>query len=441
MDFTLTAHQIVLAIAASVLLLVIIILWWGILSLGRRTKLLSQKLDAPGLLSKTLKSTATLAEKIENGRVILQQVKDENASFSEKLRYVNAKLYPPVFKHDDSAGLKSAILECRKQQLTCILNGDAADSYSDWEWFGSKSDGWLMVTAYKELLISAFNAEFDTIRRQMRASTVSTARSKLTKLRDQLEKLSETVRCTITSEYFNLKLIELEVWAEELERKEQEKELKKAYQQKLREQNKMFGRDNDIEEVEDQLEFSKRDLAAAKSQARELAGLAAQDLDKQIAKLEKQIAISEEKIARAASEAQKTRAGFIYVISNIGSFGDGVVKIGMTRRLEPMDRVAELGDASVPFRFDVHTLAFVEDAPAIEKKLHARFSDRRLNKENHRKEFFRVSPQEVQEAIETMGVQSDWYFEVEAREYRETLSILAAKSTVPSTSAKFPESI
>ena len=106
-----------------------------------------------------------------------------------------------------------------------------------------------------------------------------------------------------------------------------------------------------------------------------------------------------------------------------------------------MDRVTELGDASVPFRFDVHTLAFVENAPMVERKLHEHFDDRRVNTKNTRKEFFRAEPQEVQGVLETMGVQSDWYFDVEAREYRETLSILAARQNTPSASAKFPESI
>lgn len=441
MNFVLTSHQVVLVVGITFLLSAVILLFLAIKSLRRKTNLLAQKLDDPECLPKAIKNTAVLTEKIENGRSVLQLVKEENASFSEKLRYVNAKLYPPVFKHDDSEKLKNAISVCRDQQLTCILSGGAADSYSDWEWFGSKSDGRAMVTAYKELLISAFNAEFDTIRRQMRASTTSTAREKLIKLREQLERLSETVRCTITAEYFNLKLKELQVWAEELARREEEKERKKAYQQKLREQNKLNGEDIDIEEVEDQLEFTKNELAVARRQALELAGLANRDLDKEIAKLEKQISASEEKLQRATSEAQRTRAGFIYVISNIGSFGEGVVKIGMTRRLEPMDRVTELGDASVPYRFDVHTLAFVEDAPAIEKKLHEHFNDRRVNKENYRKEFFRASPQEVQEVLEAMGAQSDWYIEVEAREYRETLSIIAARDTAPSVSAKFPEVI
>ena len=216
---------------------------------------------------------------------------------------------------------------------------------------------------------------------------------------------------------------------------------KKEQQEKLREQSKLSGEDIDAEEIEEELEYTKSELAAARKQALELAGLADRELSKEIAKLEKQIAASEERLSRATSEAQRTRAGYIYVISNIGSFGAGVVKIGMTRRLEPMERVIELSDASVPFRFDVHTLAFVENAPTVERKLHEQFGDRRINTQNLRKEFFRAEPQEVQAALETMGIQSDWYIDVEAREYRETQSILAARKMTPAASVKFPESI
>jgi hypothetical protein len=115
--------------------------------------------------------------------------------------------------------------------------------------------------------------------------------------------------------------------------------------------------------------------------------------------LEGEITALEQNLSRSTSQAQITRAGYIYVISNVGSFGEGILKIGMTRRLEPLDRVHELGDASVPFRFDVHALGFVQDAPSLERKLHNKFSDRRVNTKNNRKEFIKVTPTEAEEAF------------------------------------------
>ena len=121
--------------------------------------------------------------------------------------------------------------------------------------------------------------------------------------------------------------------------------------------------------------------------------------------------------------AQQTKRGHVYVISNVGSFGEDVYKIGLTRRLEPLDRVRELGDASVPFSFDVHALIYSEDAPPLEAALHRRFLENQVNKVNRRKEFFRLKVQEVRDALIEMKYDVRWSLAAEARDYRETLAI------------------
>ena len=120
--------------------------------------------------------------------------------------------------------------------------------------------------------------------------------------------------------------------------------------------------------------------------------------------------------------AELTKAGYVYVISNVGSFGENVYKIGMTRRLDPMDRVRELGDASVPFKFDVHAMVYSEDAVAIENAFHQHFADRNVNCVNMKKEFFRVSLDEVQTFVAKRGFKMAFTRLPEAREYRETLA-------------------
>ncbi len=113
------------------------------------------------------------------------------------------------------------------------------------------------------------------------------------------------------------------------------------------------------------------------------------------------------------------RAGYVYVISNIGAFGPNMVKIGMTRRLEPNDRIRELGDASVPFRFDVHTLFFADDAVTVESKLHRAFADRRVNRLNLRREFFYATTGEVLDVLKsTIGEVVEYTAEPEAEEFR-----------------------
>ena len=128
---------------------------------------------------------------------------------------------------------------------------------------------------------------------------------------------------------------------------------------------------------------------------------------------------------------QNTRAGYVYVISNIGSFGDNVYKIGMTRRLEPMDRVKELGDASVPFEFDVHAMIFSDDAPALETILHNTFKNKQVNKVNPRKEFFRVKLDEIEKVVkENFNATVTFTKIAEAAQYRESLKLENIYETV-----------
>ena len=147
------------------------------------------------------------------------------------------------------------------------------------------------------------------------------------------------------------------------------------------------------------------------------------ELEARIAELNAKLVTAEEKNQRALSMAQQTRKGTVYVISNVGSFGDDVFKIGMTRRLEPADRIKELGDASVPFEFDVHAMVSCDDAPTLEARLHREFEEHRINRVNYRKEFFRVSLERLRETIVATGADVSFTMLAEAREYKETLAI------------------
>lgn len=143
----------------------------------------------------------------------------------------------------------------------------------------------------------------------------------------------------------------------------------------------------------------------------------------QLAELQLKLEEAEAKSQRALSMAQQTRTGHVYVISNIGSFGEDVFKIGLTRRLEPLDRVKELGDASVPFEFDVHAMLHSTDAPTLENELHKIFQDNQVNKVNSRKEFFRVPLSRIREQVESMKIEAHWTMKAEAREYRESIAL------------------
>lgn len=384
--------------------------------ISQRESMLSEQ-SVDELLSKQRQEKADFEEKQRVGRDYLDKLDKAIEPTTAQLKRIEVGLVPPIFRFDDSEELKKNIRKCREEQFECISAGLATNSFTQWDWMGSRKDGDRMIKDYRQLLLDAFNAEFEVIRRQMRAATFDKAVDKLERLVDQLSKLGETTGVQVSRRYALLKEDELRCWHAELEHREELKQERKRQRELLRSQQSSG---DDSEELSEEIASRDSELLKAQKKAEELAGAERARLERMIEDIKAEKARLEEKQTRAMSQAQITRAGYIYVISNEGSFGEGVVKIGMTRRLEPMDRVRELGDASVPFRFDVHALAFVEDAPALEKTLHDVFNDRRVNTENFRKEFFRVSPEEVRSVIEEKGIDTDWYLTAEAKEYHES---------------------
>ncbi|SDI04970.1 protein of unknown function [Vibrio xiamenensis] len=229
----------------------------------------------------------------------------------------------------------------------------------------------------------------------------------------------------INQEFLDIRLDELKwaVRAHELRKIEREEQAEIKAQ--IREEERAI---REMEKARKEAEKEERLIQKALEKARSELSKASEEqraaYEAQLAELETKLHEAEEKGQRAISMAQQTRRGHVYVISNVGSFGEDVFKIGMTRRLEPMDRVKELGDASVPFAFDVHAMIYSDDAPALEKELHQRFNLQSVNKINPRKEFFRTSAKEVRQAVEDNGITDvHWTMKAEAAEYRESLSI------------------
>lgn len=199
----------------------------------------------------------------------------------------------------------------------------------------------------------------------------------------------------VTDHYHWLRSRELQLAAQHLQAVAAAKELDRERRAELREQKAL---EAEIQREKQRLEKERTHYLNSVQRLRDAGD------DEGAASLQAELDRIDEEIAQADYRAANIRAGYVYVISNIGAFGEGVVKIGMTRRLEPMDRVRELGDASVPFRFDVHALFFSDDAVSIETMLHQAFADQRLNKVNPRREFFRATPQQVLGALEVHNV-------------------------------------
>ncbi|UUQ64864.1 DUF4041 domain-containing protein [Pseudomonas fuscovaginae UPB0736] len=228
----------------------------------------------------------------------------------------------------------------------------------------------------------------------------------------------------ITDGYLNSRLEELR-WAVTAKLlKDEEREEQRQLREQIREEEKARREyERAIKEAVKEETTLRKALEKAQEQVAAATAAERAEFEARLAMLQEQLKTAEERNQRALSMAQQTRAGHVYVISNVGSFGEQIFKIGMTRRLEPLDRVRELGDASVPFEFDVHAMIFSDDAPGLEKKLHRHFLREQVNKVNPRKEFFRIGLPAIRAELEELGVETQWTMNAKALEYRETQRI------------------
>lgn len=257
-----------------------------------------------------------------------------------------------------------------------------------------------VLGSQKDLIIKTFNIECDFLIGKVNPSNFQRTLKRIQSIADSLEKRMADLRYGINNEYVYLKMQECKLQYESELLKKQQREEQRAIREQIREEQKakreyereLLAAEKDERKYVDMLEHAKQAIKSASGEALQKAEL-------RIKQLEEQLAAAIARAERAKSMAEQTRYGHVYVISNIGSFGDGVYKIGLTRRLDPMERVRELGDASVPFSFDVHAMIASDDAPALEHALHCAFDDRRVNAVNTRKEFFKVPIEEIQKKV------------------------------------------
>jgi hypothetical protein len=259
-------------------------------------------------------------------------------------------------------------------------------------------------------MLRAFNGECDSAIAKVKATNFQTMENRIRKSFEAVNKLGQMQECYMSEEYRDLRLQELQLEYEHAQKVQAEREEQRAIKEEMRQQAIA---EKEAERAQQEAEREQRQYQAALEKARaEMARVDAEKevdaqvqqekhsaMESRIAELEQMMAEANAKQERAMSLAQQTRSGHVYVISNIGSFGTHVYKIGMTRRLDPMDRIWELSDASVPFDFDVHAIIYTDDAPGLESELHQRFAERRINVVNERKEFFHVTIEEIAEVV------------------------------------------
>ena len=324
------------------------------------------------------------------------------------------------FYKEDAYGLKKLLSHNRKEQrnsyLNCPFNAIRSNA-------GSYTPGSITLGTVGLNLI---DSQFDKIvRKAIKSGLVHGKQNLLEVFKDVEDQISYgKLKHTFSKEYKALKMEEMELLyeLEQLKQKEKEKALKqKALAREEAKAQKEFERElrkAQADEDKARKALEKAELEAAKEKANKERFA---KLQEQIEKLKEALKEAEERGQRILSMAQQTRRGWVYIISNIGSFGEGVYKIGLTRRLDPMERVYELGDASVPFPFDVHAFIFSEDAPALETALHQAFDKYKVNSVNWRKEYFKVSLEAIKKKVAELGYEVDWEDYAYAPQFRDSM--------------------
>lgn len=381
-------------------------------------------------LTEKKKECFHLKRSYEENKAIYDDLKKEITQFRDIKEMAEYGLYEPIFNYEDSETFKKAILLNKEKQKLLISQGLAAKCYTDWVVSNSKKKGEVMTKRQIKLMLRAFNGECNSFISKVKWNNLLTIDNRILSSFNAINNQGKSNDIMLQMDYLELKREELRLTHEYHLKKQQEKEERREINARIREEEKA---QRDFEKAQREAEKEEKRYQKALEEAQKALGLVSGEelnkLNSEISKLKEQLELTQEYKERALSMAQQTRCGYVYIISNIGSFGEDMFKIGLTRRLEPLDRVRELGDASVPFKFDVHAMLYSEDAPALEKELHNKFRDRSVNLVNFRKEFFNVSLEEIKQAVhELKGDEIDFIEIPEAQEYRETKNILKIKS-------------
>ncbi|MEU6248535.1 DUF4041 domain-containing protein [Glycomyces sp. NPDC047010] len=358
------------------------------------------------------------------GKTRMEKLEEENAALREQVSLLQSADGSPVSLDDDqvlqnvgiyryhhplenAVAFQDRLADIGSRIVDAVKSDRAIVKSNMFTFDNSLAKGRRMTADLAKLMLRAYNAEADNSIRSLRLGNVVTAKRRLESSRTAIAKLGALMEMRISDDFHALRLEEIELTADWLMKKQEEKEAAREARAQLREQARV---ERELAEERARLDKEQSHLLNALETLRSK-GETSEDLERRLSAVEAAI---EHNDFRAAN----IRAGYVYVISNRGAFGENVVKIGLTRRLYPEERIVELSGAAVPFRFDVHVLYFSEDAVSLESELHRQFADRRLNHANPRKEFFFVTPSEVKAALaEKVGNLLDFTEHAEATEF------------------------
>jgi hypothetical protein len=327
-------------------------------------------------------------------------------------------IYQYMHPLQNAVAYGEALAQIRAEIKDHVLGGSAIEASTRFTFDNSLAKGRKMVADLAKLMLRAYNAEAENCLRYVKAGNLKAAQKRLDTAATSIARYASMMEMHISPAYQELRLRELSLTADYQMKVQEEREAAREERARLREEQQA---ERELRAERERLEKERIHYATA------LAALIAsgQDVEnhevaEKLAELDKAIADNDYRIANI-------RAGYVYVISNVGSFGSGIVKIGMTRRIDPMERVRELGSASVPFGFDVHALLFSKDAVGVEAELHRRFASRRVNRVNLRREYFYTTPAEVKIALaEVAGNLLEFNDQAEAEQYRASEAMRSA---------------
>ncbi len=360
----------------------------------------------------------------EHKQKIADMNKEKDLLESElKCKHYNFSDYDAL----SSEECKNKLALLKTEESALIKNNNALIEHAEAQ--SSKK----VITNNEKQILRCFSAECDNVLLNLTVKNIDSSRSKITRSFESLNRIFSVDGMELSNQMLDYKLKELDLVYTFSLKKEQEKEIQKAIKEQMREEAKA---QRELENKKKQLQ---KDQTQCNNEVKKLMMYMQKtnnDIEKKlyvdkIHELEEKIKELEKEQTSVAEREANAKAGYVYVISNIGSFGKDIYKIGMTRRLEPMDRINELSSASVPFAFDVHAMIFSTDAPELESKLHQIFDKNRVNRINTRKEFFHVSLDKIEEAVKDNFDNTVEFTRIPAaKEYNESMRMIESESVV-----------
>ncbi|GAA1761146.1 hypothetical protein GCM10009712_07190 [Pseudarthrobacter sulfonivorans] len=369
----------------------------------------------PALGQQRLSDLHDLEHRIREKEAVLKELQSLIVETREIKLLQELGIYEFAHPLDDAIQYKGRLDQLRAK-IKETAKERAVTGAANWAVNGSLPDGARMVREQCRLMLRAYNAEADNCIRVVRSHNLEPTRSRLTRAKDSIQKLGRSMAIRITEEYHELRLAEIQLTADYHLKVSEEREMQRALREELREQEKV---ERELQKAREKFEKERDQYESALQIAINSGDVSA------IATMQARLDQAELNLRDIENREANARAGYVYVISNLGAFGDQIVKIGMTRRLEPTERIRELSGAGVPFLYDIHVLFFSDDASGLESQLHREFEDRRVNRINLRREFFYATPHEVREAVRRIVGATTLEFkeEAEASEFRRSMSM------------------